>query len=92
MSLRNGLSILFERHAQALLGSLGRLARQPLATLLTVLVIGIALAKILFGRGERLWAALLMPALVMAVTLTSTRTAWVGVCAAAAVLLRKRPD
>jgi cell division transport system permease protein len=44
MSLRSGLSILFERHAQALLGSLGRLARQPLATLLTVLVIGIALA------------------------------------------------
>jgi putative inorganic carbon (HCO3(-)) transporter len=34
-----------------------------------------------------LWAALLMPALVMAVALTSTRTAWVGVCAAAAVLL-----
>ena len=44
MSLRNGISILIERHAQALLGSLGRLARQPLATLLTVLVIGIALA------------------------------------------------
>ena len=44
MSLRSGLSILFERHAQALLGSLGRLARQPFATLLTVLVIGIALA------------------------------------------------
>ena len=44
MSLRSGLSILFERHAQALLGSLGRLARKPFATLLTVLVIGIALA------------------------------------------------
>jgi cell division transport system permease protein len=44
MSLRDGLGILFERHAQALLGSLGRLARQPFATLLTVLVIGIALA------------------------------------------------
>lgn len=44
MSLRDGASILFERHAQALLGSLGRLARQPFATLLTVLVIGIALA------------------------------------------------
>jgi cell division transport system permease protein len=44
MSLRNGVSILFERHAQALLGSLGRLARQPFATFLTVLVIGIALA------------------------------------------------
>jgi O-antigen ligase len=54
---------------------------------LLMLVIGIALAKILFGRGERLWAALLMPALVMAIALTSTRTAWVGVCAAAAVLL-----
>ena len=44
MSLRDGASILFERHAQALLGSLGRLARQPFATFLTVLVIGIALA------------------------------------------------
>ncbi|MGH8130545.1 MAG: permease-like cell division protein FtsX [Steroidobacteraceae bacterium] len=36
--------ILFERHAQALLGSLGRLARQPFATFLTIAVIGIALA------------------------------------------------
>ena len=44
MSLREGLGILFERHMQALLGSLGRLARQPFATLLTVLVIAIALA------------------------------------------------
>jgi cell division transport system permease protein len=44
MSLRDGASILFERHAQAFFGSLGRLARQPLATLLTILVIGIALA------------------------------------------------
>jgi putative inorganic carbon (hco3(-)) transporter len=33
------------------------------------------------------WPALIMPALVMAVALTSTRMAWVGVCAAAAVLL-----
>jgi cell division transport system permease protein len=32
------------RHAQALLGSVGRLARSPLATFLTVLVIGLALA------------------------------------------------
>jgi cell division transport system permease protein len=38
------MSIYLERHAQALLGSLGRLARQPFATFLTVLVIGIALA------------------------------------------------
>jgi cell division transport system permease protein len=34
----------FERHAQSLVGSLGRLARQPFATALTVIVIGIALA------------------------------------------------
>ncbi len=34
----------FERHAQSLVGSLGRLARQPFATALTVAVIGIALA------------------------------------------------
>ncbi len=38
------MSIFFERHAQALLGSLGRLARQPFASFLTIVVIGIALA------------------------------------------------
>jgi O-antigen ligase len=54
---------------------------------LLMMVIGIALSKLLFGRGERIWAALVMPALVLAVALTSTRTAWVGVCAGAAVLL-----
>jgi cell division transport system permease protein len=34
----------FERHLQTLVGSLGRLWTQPFATLLTILVIGIALA------------------------------------------------
>jgi cell division transport system permease protein len=34
----------FERHLQTMVGSLGRLWQQPFATLLTVLVIGIALA------------------------------------------------
>ena len=38
------LSTLATRHAQALLGALGRLARAPLATVLTLLVIGLALA------------------------------------------------
>ena len=32
------------RHLQALFGALGRLARTPLATLLTLIVIGVALA------------------------------------------------
>jgi O-antigen ligase len=54
---------------------------------LLLLVIGAALAKLLFDRSERLWPALIMPALVMAVALTSTRMAWVGVCTAATVLL-----
>ena len=33
-----------ERHAQTLVGSLGRLWQKPFATLLTVIVIGVALA------------------------------------------------
>lgn len=54
---------------------------------LLMLVIGTALAKLLFDHNERMWPALVMPALLLAVALTSTRMAWVGVCAAAAVLL-----
>ena len=54
---------------------------------LLMLGVGIAIAKILFGPGDRLWAALVMPALVMAVMLSSTRTAWVGVFTGAALLL-----
>jgi cell division transport system permease protein len=42
--MRDAIATYFERHGQALLGSLGRLARQPFATFLTVVVIGIALA------------------------------------------------
>ncbi len=44
MPLPDAVATHFERHGQALLGSLGRLARQPFATFLTVVVIGIALA------------------------------------------------
>jgi cell division transport system permease protein len=43
-TLGGAASTWFERHAQTLVGSLGRLARQPLATTLTIAVIGIALA------------------------------------------------
>ncbi len=71
------------------------LSRRPQGTLghymtysgLLMLVISVALAKLLFDTRERLWPALVMPALVMAVALTSTRMAWVGVCAASALLL-----
>ena len=71
------------------------LGRRPQGTLghymtysgLLMLVIGVALARILFGRGERTWAALVIPALAVAVALTMSRNAWVGACAAAALLL-----
>jgi putative inorganic carbon (HCO3(-)) transporter len=53
---------------------------------LLMLVIGAALARILFGQRERTWALLVMPALLVAVSLTFSRNAWVGACAAAAVL------
>jgi O-antigen ligase len=53
---------------------------------LLMLVIAIALARVLFGRGERTWAALVLPALGVAVALSFSRSALVGVCAATAVL------
>ncbi len=53
-----GLATYGTRHAQALVGSLGRLARSPFATFLTVLVIGLALAlplalQMLVGNASR---------------------------------------
>ncbi|MCC7200599.1 MAG: ABC transporter permease [Gammaproteobacteria bacterium] len=42
--LQAALSTWLERHAQTMVGSVGRLLRQPFATVLTVAVIGIALA------------------------------------------------
>jgi O-antigen ligase len=72
-----------------------QLSQRPQGTLghymtysgLLMLVIGIAMARILFGRHDRLWAALVLPALAFAVALTFSRNAWVGVSAAAALLL-----
>jgi O-antigen ligase len=53
---------------------------------LLMVAIGLAVARVLFDTSDRTWAALVLPALVVAVALTSTRSAWVGVCAAAALL------
>jgi O-antigen ligase len=53
---------------------------------LVMLVLSIALARLLFGRRERLWAALVMPALAVAVSVTFTRNTLVGACVAAALL------
>ena len=54
---------------------------------LLMLVIGTALARILFGERDRLWAALVVPALAVAIPLTFSRSAEVGACAAIALLL-----
>jgi putative inorganic carbon (HCO3(-)) transporter len=53
---------------------------------LVMLVIGATVARVLFDTRERMWAALVIPALAVAVAFTSTRSAWVGVCAAVALL------
>lgn len=71
--------------------NLGRRAQGTLGHYMTysgllMLVIGVALARVLFGRRERTWAALVIPALAVAMIVTFTRTAVVGACAAAALL------
>ncbi len=57
---------------------------------LLMLVACAAAARILFRRSERAWPALVMPTLLVALALTFTRSAWVGACAALALLLALR--
>jgi O-antigen ligase len=52
-----------------------------------MLVICAATARLLYGTSGRLWAAFIMPALVVALSLTLTRGAWVGVAVGVALLL-----
>jgi O-antigen ligase len=44
-----------------------------------MLVIGLAAARLIFSKSDRRWPALVMPALLVALTMTLTRSAWVGV-------------
>jgi O-antigen ligase len=53
---------------------------------LLMIVIAVAVARLLFAATDRTWAALVLPALAVAVTVTFTRGAAVGACAAVAVL------
>ena len=70
------------------------LGRRPQGTLghwmtysgLLMIVIGVAIARVIFGNRDRTWAALVLPALGVAVALTFTRGAAVGACAAVALL------
>jgi O-antigen ligase len=51
-----------------------------------MLVICAAVARLLYGTSGRLWAAFVMPALLVALSLTLTRGAWVGVAVGVAAL------
>jgi O-antigen ligase len=53
---------------------------------LLVLVIGTAMARLLFEPRDRVWPAVMMPALVVALAITFTRSAWVGAAAAIGLL------
>jgi O-antigen ligase len=44
-----------------------------------MLVIGLAAARLIFATRDRRWPGLVMPALLVALTMTLTRSAWVGV-------------
>ena len=71
------------------------LGQRPLGTMghymtysgLLMLVIGVAAARLLFGSVDRVWAGLVLPTLLIALTLTLTRSAWVGTCVGIGVLL-----
>ena len=56
-----------------------------------MLVVCAALARVVFGAREgKTWPALVLPALIVALSLTLGRSAWVGTCAAVGLVLGLR--
>ena len=55
-----------------------------------MLVACTAAARIMFRSHDRTWASLVMPALLVAIALTMSRNAWVGVCVGIGLLLLLR--
>jgi O-antigen ligase len=55
-----------------------------------MLVACTAAARILFRTHDRIWASLIMPALIVALATTLSRNAWVGACAGIGLLLLMR--
>jgi O-antigen ligase len=53
---------------------------------LIMLVGCVATARVMFRAQDRLWAALIMPAVLVALALTFSRNAWVGACAGISLL------
>ena len=74
----------FDSLGQRPLGSMGHYMTY---SGLLMLVIGLAAARLLFGQTDRLWTGLVFPTLIVALTLTLTRSAWVGACAGIGLLL-----
>ena len=72
--------------------ALGQQARGTMSQTMTysgmlMLVIAHTTARLLFDQRDRLWPALVLPALLIALTLTLTRNAWVGAWVAVGLLL-----
>jgi O-antigen ligase len=75
--------------------SLGQRPRGTLGHYMTysgllMLVICTTAARLLYERRDWIWPALVMPALLVALALTFTRSAWVGTCVGVGLLLLLR--
>lgn len=75
--------------------NLGQRPRSTLGMYMTfsglmMLALTLAVARVLFMTRSRIWPALVIPALSVVLALTLTRNAWMGACAAVALLLLMR--
>jgi putative inorganic carbon (HCO3(-)) transporter len=57
---------------------------------LLMLVTCAAVSRIMFASHHRVWAALVLPALLLALAFTFTRSAWVGACVGVGILFLLR--
>lgn len=76
-------------------GTLGQRPQGALGMYMTysgqlMLIACIAAARLLFHPRDRTWAALVMPALIVALAATLSRNAWVGACAGIGLLFLMR--
>jgi O-antigen ligase len=83
---------------QYLILNFDHLGRRPQGTLghymtysgLLMLVACAAVSRVMFAKHHRVWAALVLPALALALIFTFTRSAWVGVCVGVGILFLLR--
>ena len=83
---------------QYLILNYDNLGRRPQGTLglymtysgLLMLVACAAVSRVMFARQHRAWAALVLPALVLALMFTFTRSAWIGACVGIGILFLLR--